>query len=52
MNELSPLHLLLQTAVAFASTIAFAVIFHTPRRELLYTGLTGGAGWLVWPRWL
>ena len=24
MNELSPLHLLLQTAVAFASTIAFA----------------------------
>ncbi len=48
MNGLSALHLLLQTAVAFASTIAFAVIFHTPRREWLYTGLTGGAGWLVY----
>lgn len=48
MNGLSALHLLLQTAVAFASTIAFAVIFHTPRREWLFTGLTGGAGWLVY----
>ena len=48
MNELSPLHLLLQTAVAFASTIAFAVIFHSPRRELLFTGLTGAAGWAVY----
>lgn len=39
---------LLQTAVAFAATIAFAVIFHTPRRELLFTGLTGAAGWAVY----
>lgn len=38
----------LQVLVAFGSTIAFAVIFHTPRNELLYTGLTGGAGWLVY----
>ncbi len=38
----------LQTAVAFAATIAFAIIFHAPRRELLYTGFTGGAGWLVY----
>ena len=38
----------LQTAVAFAATIAFAIIFHTPRRELAYTGLTGAAGWLVY----
>lgn len=40
--------LVLQTAVAFVSTIAFAVIFHTPRKEWLFTGLTGGAGWLVY----
>lgn len=39
---------ILQVAVAFASTIAFAVIFHTPRKELLYTGLTGASGWLVY----
>ena len=39
---------LLQTAVAFVATIAFSVIFHTPRRELLFTGLTGAAGWLVY----
>lgn len=38
----------LQVAVAFVSTIAFAVIFHAPKKELLYTGLTGGAGWLVY----
>ena len=48
MNSLSLFHMALQTGVAFVSTIAFAVIFHTPRKEWLYTGLTGGAGWLVY----
>ena len=38
----------LQVLVAFISTIAFAVIFHAPKKELFYTGLTGGAGWLVY----
>jgi len=38
----------LQVAVAFIATVAFAVIFHAPKKELLYTGLTGGAGWLVY----
>lgn len=28
----------LQVLVAFISTIAFAVIFHAPKKELLYTG--------------
>lgn len=37
-----------QTAVAFVSTIAFAIIFHTPRREYLFCGITGGLGWLVY----
>ena len=37
-----------QTAVAFISTIAFAIIFHTPRREYLFCGITGGLGWLVY----
>ncbi len=37
-----------QTAVAFVSTVAFSVIFHTPRKEYLFTGITGGLGWLVY----
>lgn len=38
----------LQTAVAFVATIAFAIIFHTPRKEYIWTGFTGAAGWLVY----
>ena len=41
------LNWLFQTLVAFLSTIAFSIIFHTPRREYLWTGFTGGVGWLV-----
>lgn len=37
-----------QTAVAFVSTVAFSIIFHTPRREWLCTGATGAVGWLVY----
>lgn len=37
-----------QTLVAGLSTIAFAIIFHTPRREWLLTAVTGGVGWLVY----
>lgn len=39
---------LFQTAVAFVSTIAFGIIFHTPPREYGFVGITGGAGWLVY----
>lgn len=37
-----------QTLVAFAATIAFSIIFHTPPREYVLTGITGGMGWLVY----
>ena len=37
-----------QTAVAVVSTVAFSIIFHTPRREWLCTGATGAVGWLVY----
>lgn len=37
-----------QTLVAGLSTIAFAIIFHTPRREWVLTAITGGVGWLVY----
>ncbi len=42
------LNWLLQTLVAFAATIAFSIIFHTPKKEYLLTGVTGGVGWLVY----
>lgn len=37
-----------QTLVAFVATIAFAVIFHTPHREYILTGIVGAVGWLVY----
>ena len=42
------LHWGFQTIVAFVSTIAFAIIFHTPKKEYLFCGITGGVGWLVY----
>ena len=42
------LNWLFQTGVAFIATIAFAIIFHTPRKEYVFAGITGGAGWLVY----
>ena len=42
------LNWLFQALIAFAATIAFAVIFHTPAKEYLLTGTTGAVGWLVY----
>ena len=39
---------LLQTAVAFISTIAFAIIFHTPKKQYVFGGLAGAFGWLIY----
>ena len=38
----------IQTAVAFVSTIAFAIIFHTPREQYICAGLVGAFGWLIY----
>ncbi len=38
----------IQTAVAFLATIAFSIIFHTPKKQWIFTGITGGAGWLCY----
>jgi len=48
MSPMLLLNWLFQTAVAFVSTVAFSIIFHTPRREWLCTGATGAVGWLVY----
>lgn len=37
-----------QTLISFVATIAFAVIFHTPKREYILTGIVGAVGWLVY----
>lgn len=40
--------MLLQTIYSFIATLSFAMIFNAPRRELLYCGITGAVGWLVY----
>lgn len=40
--------ILLQFIISTIATLSFAVLFHAPRRELLYCGLTGGVGWVVY----
>ena len=42
--------LLVQCAVSFAAVMAFAILFHAPRREWVPCGLTGIVGWVVY--WL
>lgn len=40
--------LLIQFAVAFAATVAFAVLVNAPMREFVCAGITGAVGWLVY----
>lgn len=42
--------LLVQCAVSFVAVMAFAILFHAPRREWVPCGLTGMVGWVVY--WL
>lgn len=39
--------MILQFIVCFIATLSFAVLFSAPKRQLIYCGLTGSAGWLV-----
>lgn len=39
---------LIQFVVAMLATIAFAILFMAPRKELLVCGFTGALGWLVY----
>ena len=38
----------LQTAVAFMATLAFSIVFHTPREQYVPAGLTGACSWLIY----
>ena len=38
----------IQFVIAMLSTISFAVLFTAPKKEILYCGLTGAFGWIVY----
>ena len=40
--------LLIEALWAFLATVAFSVMFNTPKKELLYCGITGGIGWFFY----
>lgn len=49
MSELPiALNWTIQTAVAFIATIAFGIIFHSPKSEYVFVGVTGAVGWLLY----
>ena len=39
--------MIVQTLMATAGTVAFALLFGVPRRYFLFCGIIGGAGWLL-----
>ena len=39
---------MIQFLVSLLATLSFAVLFSAPRRELLFCGLTGAIGWMVY----
>jgi len=39
--------MLLNGTLAFVGTIGFSIIFNVPRRELLFCGIGGAMGWLL-----
>ena len=39
---------LIQFIIAMLATISFAVLFTAPKKEILYCGLTGAVGWIVY----
>lgn len=46
LNE--ALQMLLQVCVAFVATVAFAVLFHVPKQQYVFSGTTGAVGWLFY----
>lgn len=44
---MNPLSILLQVVSAFFGVIALAVLFHVPKKYLMFSGLVGASGWLV-----
>ncbi len=40
--------LLIEALWAFLATVAFSVMFNTPKKELLYCGIAGAIGWFFY----
>ena len=40
--------MIVQFIVCFFATLSFAVLFSAPKRQLVFCGLTGAAGWFVY----
>ena len=39
---------ILQFLLAFGATIGFGVMFNAPKNVLIYCGLAGGVGWIIY----
>ena len=42
------LNMSMQFAAALVATIGFSIIFNVPRKELLFCGLNGAVGWVIY----
>lgn len=40
--------MIVQFVVCFLATLSFAILFSAPKRQLLFCGLTGAIGWIVY----
>lgn len=40
--------MIIQFIVCFFATLSFAILFSAPKRQLLFCGLTGAFGWIVY----
>lgn len=40
--------MILQIILSFIATVSFAVLFHVPRQQYFFCGLTGACGWLCY----
>lgn len=40
--------MIIQFIVCFFATLSFAILFSAPKKQLIYCGLTGASGWLVY----
>lgn len=39
---------IIEFVVAVVATLSFAILFSAPRSELIYCGITGGLGWIIY----
>ena len=40
--------IILQFIISMIATISFAILFHAPRKEVLFCGFTGAFGWMIY----